>query len=60
LVEFEGLAVAVDEVPEEVHQFRLVVAIVRLAFNEATNLLDQFYHVDLIEQHGFVVIVHFL
>jgi hypothetical protein len=60
LVVFEGLSVAVDQEPEEVQQLRAVVAGEWLTVNSVADFLDELADVDLVEEEGFVVVVHFL
>ena len=52
--------IAVYQIPEEIQQFGLVVAVFRLAFNVLTDLINEFKHCRLIVEHGLVVIVHLL
>lgn len=60
LVGLECPAVAVDEVPEEVEQFGLVVAVFRFVLDVFADLGDELEDGGLVVEHGLVVVVHLL
>jgi hypothetical protein len=60
LVVLEGLSIAVDQESEEVEQFRLVETAFGFTVDRVADFLDQFAHIDLVEEKGFVVVVHLL
>jgi hypothetical protein len=60
LVRPQASAVAVDEIPEEIQQLTLVVAVFRLLFDIFAYFFDKLEDLQLIVEHSFVVIVHFL
>lgn len=60
LVSAQASSIAVDEIPEEIHEFALIVALFRLILDVLANDLDELEYRDLLIEHGLVVVVHFL
>jgi len=60
LVRLECPAVAVDEVPEEVEQLGLVVAVFGFVLDVLADFGDELEDGGLVVEHGLVVVVHFL
>jgi hypothetical protein len=60
LMSSEASAVAVDEIPKEIHKFAFVVAIFGFVFDMLTNIFDKFEDSKLLVEHSLIVIVHFL
>jgi hypothetical protein len=58
LDELETAAVAVNEVPEKVQQFRLVIRRIALLLDGIAHELDELKHLRLIVQHVLVIVVH--
>ena len=59
MVVLQRFAIAVDQKPEEVEQLAFVETALGFTVDGVADFLDQLAHVDLVEEEGLVVVVHF-
>jgi len=51
-------SITVDQIPEEIQQFRFVIALIILSLDILADFFNQFKNLSLLEKHDLVVIIH--